>query len=106
MDAKRTTPRYIVIKMPKFKDKEKILKAEREKQLPTGQFPLDCQLISQKKTAVQKGLARNIQSDEEQGPTAKIALPSKDTTQNGRANKELPRQEKINGVHHHQAIII
>ena len=32
MDAKRTTPRHIIIKMPKFKDKERILKAAREKQ--------------------------------------------------------------------------
>ena len=30
MDPKRTTPRHIIIKMPKFKDKERILKAARE----------------------------------------------------------------------------
>ena len=35
MDAKRTTPRHIIIKMPKVKDKEKILKAEIEKQFVT-----------------------------------------------------------------------
>ena len=34
MDAKRPTPRHI-IKMPKVKDKERILKAAREKQLVT-----------------------------------------------------------------------
>ena len=33
MDLKRSTPRYILIKMAKVKDKEKILKAAREKQL-------------------------------------------------------------------------
>ena len=32
LDPKRTTPRHIVIKMPKVKDKERILKAAREKQ--------------------------------------------------------------------------
>ena len=32
MDPKRTTPRHIVIKIPKVKDKERILKAAREKQ--------------------------------------------------------------------------
>ena len=31
MDAKRPTPRHIIIKMPKVKDKERILKAAREK---------------------------------------------------------------------------
>ena len=34
MDAKRPTPRHI-IKMPKVKDKERILKAAREKKLVT-----------------------------------------------------------------------
>ena len=33
MDTKRPAPRFIIIKMPKVKDKERILKAAREKQL-------------------------------------------------------------------------
>ena len=32
LDPKRTTPRHTIIKMPKVKDKERILKAAREKQ--------------------------------------------------------------------------
>ena len=35
MDAKRPMPRHIIIKRSKFKDKERILKAAREKQLVT-----------------------------------------------------------------------
>ena len=35
LDAKRPTPRHIKIKMPKVKDKERILKAAREKKLGT-----------------------------------------------------------------------
>ena len=35
MDVKRRTPRHIIIKMPKVKDKEKILKEAREQQLDT-----------------------------------------------------------------------
>ena len=35
VDAKRLTPRHIIIKMPKGKDKERILNAAREKQLVT-----------------------------------------------------------------------
>ena len=35
MDPERTTPRHIIIKMPKVKDKERILKAAREKQRVT-----------------------------------------------------------------------
>ena len=33
MDAKRPSPRHIIIKMLKFKDKERMLEAAREKQL-------------------------------------------------------------------------
>ena len=35
MDANRLTPRHIIMKMPKVKDKERILKAAREKKLVT-----------------------------------------------------------------------
>ena len=35
MDAKRPTLRYIIIKMPKVKDNERLLKAAIEKQLVT-----------------------------------------------------------------------
>ena len=35
MDAKRPTPRHIIIKMPKVKGKERILKPAREKKLDT-----------------------------------------------------------------------
>ena len=36
LDPRRTTPRYIISKMPKVNDKGRILKAAREKQLPKG----------------------------------------------------------------------
>ena len=40
MDAKRPTPRNIIIKMPKVNDREIILKASREnKSAPTGEYP-------------------------------------------------------------------
>ena len=35
ISAKRSTPRHIIIKMPKVKNKERILKAAREKNLVT-----------------------------------------------------------------------
>ena len=35
LDPKKTTPRRIIIKIPKVKDKERILKAAREKQRVT-----------------------------------------------------------------------
>ena len=35
MDPKKNTPRHIIIKLPKIKDKERILKAVREKERVT-----------------------------------------------------------------------
>ena len=35
MDSKKTTPRHIIIKLPKVKDKDRILKAAREMQRVT-----------------------------------------------------------------------
>ena len=35
MNLKRSTTRHIIIKMPNFKDKERILKAARETQIVT-----------------------------------------------------------------------
>ena len=39
LDPRRNTPRYIIFKLPKIKDKERILKAAREKELPAKEFP-------------------------------------------------------------------
>ena len=59
MNAKRPTPRLIIIKIPKVKDKERILKAAQKRSyLPTGEFPLDCQLISQKKLCRREGTGK------------------------------------------------
>ena len=50
MDVKRLIPRHIIIKMPKVKYKETILKAATEKKLDTYKgVPQDFQLTSQKK---------------------------------------------------------
>ena len=34
LDPRRNTPRHIIITLPKIKDKERILKAAREKETP------------------------------------------------------------------------
>ena len=39
MDAKRPAPRHIRVKMPKVRDKERLLKAAREKKLVTRRVP-------------------------------------------------------------------
>ena len=50
MNPKRPTPRHIIIKLLSVKDKDRILKAAREKQLVTYKgIPTDCQLTFQPK---------------------------------------------------------
>ena len=39
LDPRRNTRRHIIITLAKFKEKERILKAAREKETPTKEFP-------------------------------------------------------------------
>ena len=80
MDAKRPTPRYIIIKMPRVKDKERILKAAREKKLVIySRVPIRLSADFSKETSQARRYWQEIFSHEKQGPTDKIALPSKDS---------------------------
>ena len=63
-NAKKLTPRHITIKMPKVKDKERILKAAREK---WGVQSIRLSVISKKK---KKLLQSRRDWHEKQGPTA------------------------------------
>ena len=59
MDAKKPTPRYIVMKMPKIKEKGRILKVARGKQrVSTKELLYDCQLVSQKKLCRLEGAGK------------------------------------------------
>ena len=70
LDPKRTTARHIIIKMPKVKDKEKILKAAREKLTVTYKgVPIRLSADFSKETLQERKLERSIQSGEKQGPT-------------------------------------
>ena len=59
LDPRRNIPRHIIIKLSKTKDKEKILKAAREKERVTYKgVPIRLQLISQKKPCRQEGAGK------------------------------------------------
>ena len=59
LDPRKHIPRHIIITLPKIKEKERILKAAREKKRVTyKEFPEDCQLISQKKPCRQEGAGK------------------------------------------------
>ena len=77
LDPKRNTPRHIIIKLPKIKGKERILKAARGKERVTykgvpRRLSADFSNLTGK-----KGLERSIARHERQGPTSKMTLSSK-----------------------------
>ena len=81
MDAKRATPSHITIKIPKVKDKERILKSAREKKLVTcrevpTRLSTDFSKKKKKHVAGLKGLARNIQSHEKQDLQPTLLYPA------------------------------
>ena len=79
LDPRKHTLRHIIITLAKIKDKERILKAAREKETVTYKgFPIRLSADFLKRNfACKKGLERSIQSPERQGPTSKISLPNK-----------------------------
>ena len=56
LDPRRNTPRHIIITLPKIENKERILKAAREKETVTYKgVPSRLSVISQKKPCRQEG---------------------------------------------------
>ena len=59
MDPKKATPKHIIIKMPKVKDKENILKAAREKQRVTYKgVPIKLSADFSKQTLQERGTGK------------------------------------------------
>ena len=79
LDPRKHTPRHIIIILPKIKDKERILKAAREKDTVTYKgVPIRLSADFSKETLqARRGWKRSIPSHERQGPTSKMTLSSK-----------------------------
>ena len=93
LDTRKHTPRHIIITLPKIKDKERILRAAREKETVTYKgVPVRLSADFSKETLqAKKGLDTSIPNHERQGPTSKMTLSSKAFIQNRKADKVLPR---------------
>ena len=79
MDTRRPNPRHITITMSKVKEKERILKAAREKQLVTyrGVLIRLSTDFSTETLQARRDWQEIFKSYKKQGPTAKITLTSK-----------------------------
>ena len=76
MDTKRPPPRHIIIKMPEVKDKDRLLKVARKKQLPTVIIRLSAD-FSKETLQARRDWTEILKVMESQGPIAKIVLPSR-----------------------------
>ena len=103
-NPKRPTARHIIIKTAKFQDKERILKAAREKQEVTYKgAPIRLATdFSMEMLQARREWHKNIPSNENQRPATKTTLPSKALNQDRRPNKEFPRQKKSKRIQLHQ----
>ena len=83
--------------MANFQEKERILKAAREKQEVTykGAPRRLATDFSMETLQARREWQKNIPSKENQRPTTKTTLPSKSLNQDRRPNKELPRQKSL-----------
>ena len=97
------TARHIIVKLAKYKDKEKILKAARDKQSLTckdrhirlvADLPTETWQARREWQEIFKLLNRKKYA-------AKNPLSSKAVIQSRRRDKSFPRQTKTKGVHDH-----
>ena len=94
MDAKRTTPRHI-IKMPKVKDKERILKAAREKKLVTSRrVPIRLSADFSKETWQARRDWQEIKVRKSRNLQPRLLYPVKISFRIEGQNKSFPEKKK------------
>ena len=74
---RKNTPKHIIIKLPKIKDKERILKAAKGESYLQRSVHKNISSFLKRNLAGKKGLERSIPSHERQGFTSKIILSTK-----------------------------
>ena len=100
LDPKRTTPRHIIIKLPKIKDKERILKAARKKEKVTYKgIPIRLSAdFSKEKEVFQVMKGKDLHP--------RLLYPAKLSFRMEGQIKSFPDKVQVKGAHHHQALII
>ena len=103
----RPTPRHIVVKMPKVKDKERILKAAREKkQITYRGVPIGLSADFSKETLqARRDWQEIFKVMKSRDLQPRLLYPSKISFRIEGQIKGFPDKKKTKGVHHHQTII-
>ena len=103
-----TTPRHIIIKMRKVKDKERILKAAREKQLATyREIPISLEADLSKETLQARRDCQEIfKVMKSRDLKPRLLYPAKMSFRIEGQIKIFSDKKKTKGIHHHQTVVI
>ena len=107
INPRRNTPRHIIIKLTKIKDKEKILKAAREKkQLTYKGIPIRLSADFSAETLQARREWHDILNVMKgKKPPTKITLPSKARSHSWRRTQQRPRKPKAERTQQHRSAI-
>ena len=105
-DPRRNTPRYFIIKLPKIKDKDRILKAAREKETITYKgVPIRLSADFSKETLqARRGWKEVFKIMKDKVLHPRLLYSAKLSFRMEGQIKCFPDQVK--GIHHHQVLII
>ena len=96
MDAKRPTPRHIIITIPRLKVKERILKAAREKQLVTyRRVPIRLSAVSQNKFFGLEGIGKKYSVMKSRNLHPRLLYPAKISFRIKGQMKSFPDKKKL-----------
>ena len=108
MDPRKHIPRHIIITSPKIEDKERILKAAREKETVTSKgvpirLPAD---FSKETLQARRGWKEVLKVMKGKGLHPRLLYPEKLSFRMEGKIKCFPGKVNLKGVHHHQALLI
>ena len=109
MDTKRPTPRHIMIKMPKVKDKERISKVESENKLVTyRRVPIRSSAdLSKENMQAKRDWQEIFKVMKSRDLEPRLLYPAKLSFRMERQIKSFPDKKNVKYlVHYHQTIII
>ena len=103
-NPKRPTARHIIIKMAKFQDKERVLKAAREeKEVTYKGAPIRLATdFSMETLQVTREWQKVFQVMRTRGLQPRLLYPAKLSIKDTKQNKEVPRQKKSKKIRLHQ----
>ena len=106
LDPRRNTPRHIIITLPKMKDKDRILKAAREKETVTYKgVPINLSADFSKETLqARRGWKDVFEVMKGKDLLPRLLYPAKLSFRLEGQIKCFP--DKVKGVYYHQALII